>query len=66
MGTCRDVMTRDPVCCLPTDALERAALVLEACDGPVPVVDGHDSRVLVGTVTVRDLAAAVVGRGRTP
>lgn len=57
----RDIMTPDPVCCLPTDTAQAAAAILrDRRIGAVPVVQDHDSRKLVGVVTDRDLCCAVV------
>ena len=67
MTRCSEVMTKDPVCCLPSDTTERAAQIMkDEMVGPVPVVDDHETRQLVGIVTDRDLALNVVAEGRDP
>jgi len=65
METCGDVMTRDPICCLPRDTVEQVAQVMKRENiGSVPVVTSHDTNKLIGIVTDRDLALRVVANGR--
>ena len=65
MPKCRDVMTREPVCCEPADPVTRAAEMMREHDvGSLPVVDSRDSRRLVGIVTDRDLVTKVVAGNR--
>ena len=67
MTKCSDVMTRDPVCARPQDTVATVAQLMKEKDiGPVPIVDGHNSKTLVGIVTDRDLAIHVVAAGRDP
>lgn len=67
MHLCRDIMTRDPACCLPGDSAESVArLMLARNVGSVPVVESLENRVPVGIVTDRDLALKVIGGGRDP
>jgi CBS domain-containing protein len=67
MKTCQDVMTKEPVCCLPTDLVERAAQVMRFENvGAVPVIDSYDNYRLIGIVTDRDLALRVLGDKRDP
>ena len=55
MAVCRDVMTRQPACCQPTDSLVSVAELMKAQDvGAVPVVDGSRQQ-LVGMITDRDI-----------
>ncbi len=64
---CREVMTANPVCCLPTDTVSMAARVMRREDvGPVPVVNDEQSKQLIGIVTDRDLAVRVVAESRDP
>lgn len=64
---CADLMTKEPVCCLPTDTAARAAQLMKDADvGPIPVVENEQSKRLVGIVTDRDLALKVVAEGRDP
>ena len=61
---CRDIMTKDPVCALAGDTVDRVAQLMKREDiGPVPVVDGQQTKKLVGIVTDRDLAIKVVAEG---
>ena len=65
MPICRDVMTREPVCCEPADSVTRAAQMMQQHDvGSLPVVDSRESRRLVGIVTDRDLVTKVVAGNR--
>ena len=60
----REVMTRDPVCCIPEDTAQKVAQML--CDqdiGSMPVVLDQSSRKLVGFITDRDLCCKVLAKG---
>jgi len=64
---CEDVMTKDPVCCLPDDSVVKAANEMTQNDfGSLPVIESEDSRKIVGMVTDRDLVLKVVGEGLDP
>ncbi len=64
---CAEVMTKEPVCCLPADTAARAAQLMKEFDvGPIPVVESGPTMKLVGLVTDRDLALKVVAEGRDP
>ena len=64
MAKCKDVMTREPICCEPGDSVTRVAGVMKEQDvGSVPVVDSRDSRQLMGIVTDRDLVVKVLAAG---
>jgi len=64
MPKCREVMTPDPVCCEPDDAVTRIAALMKTEDvGSVPVVESQSSRRLVGIVTDRDIVTKVVAGG---
>jgi CBS domain-containing protein len=63
----RDVMTSDPVCCIPSDTTQRAAQVLRDQDiGSVPVVADQESRKLIGIITDRDICCSIVAEGLDP
>jgi len=65
MKKCKDVMTEDPVCCLPTDAVSKAAQLMKDEDvGSIPVVEDEETMKLIGIVTDRDLALQVVAPER--
>lgn len=64
---CNEVMTDDPVCCLPGDSVSQAAQVMRREHvGPVPVVSDERTKELIGIVTDRDLAIKVVAESRDP
>ena len=62
----REIMTRDPEACLPTDSCAAAGQIMERrkC-GFVPVVESHDTKRVVGVLTDRDLAL-YLARGTDP
>lgn len=64
MKTCNEVMTKDPVCCLPKDSVANAAELMKKGDiGSIPVIENEQSKKLIGIVTDRDLALKVVAGG---
>jgi CBS domain-containing protein len=65
--TIRELMTRDPCCCLPSDSAHRAGMLMRRFDiGALPVVDDECHRRLLGIVTDRDLCLYVVATNRLP
>ena len=65
--SCSDAMTRDPVFCVPGETADWVAQLMKREDvGSIPVVESLRERKLVGIVTDRDLAMAVVAEGRDP
>lgn len=65
MAKCRDVMTKDPASCAPTDSIVKVAGLMKREDvGSVPVVDSAESRRLIGIITDRDIVVKVVAAGR--
>ena len=65
MKTCHDAMTREPICCLPSDSVNRVAqLMKRERASALPVVENYETKKLVGMVTDRDLALKVVAEGR--
>ncbi|HEY2972022.1 MAG TPA: CBS domain-containing protein [Pyrinomonadaceae bacterium] len=62
---CKEIMTKDPVCCLPGDTVDQAAQLMKDEDvGSVPVVADQQTKRLLGIVTDRDLAVKVVAEAR--
>jgi CBS domain-containing protein len=58
-------MTQDPVCCLPTVSVAKAAQMMKAEDvGSIPVIEDEQTMKLIGIVTDRDLALQVVALER--
>jgi CBS domain-containing protein len=67
MKRCEDVMTKDPVCCVPADMVEAVAQIMkDEGVGAVPVVEDQRTRKLVGIVTDRDLTVEVIADGMSP
>ncbi|HEX7286069.1 MAG TPA: CBS domain-containing protein [Candidatus Angelobacter sp.] len=60
----REIMSANPVCCLPEDTVQKVAATLRDQDiGAVPVVLDQGSRKLVGVITDRDLCCRVLANG---
>ena len=65
MTKCSEVMTKDPVVCMPSDPVADVARVMKEEDiGPFPIVEDPETRKLVGMVTDRDLVLRMVAEGR--
>ena len=65
MKKCNEVMTKSPVCCLPSDMVEDAAKLMKGGNiGSIPVIENDQTRRLVGIVTDRDLAMKIVAEGQ--
>jgi CBS domain-containing protein len=65
MKTCESMMTKNPICCLPTDTVVKAAQLMKRENiGSIPVIENEQTRKLVGIVTDRDLALKVVAQGK--
>jgi len=65
MMKCHEVMTANPVCCLPNDSVAKAAGLMKREDiGSIPVIENEQTQRLVGIVTDRDLALIIVAEGR--
>ena len=61
----KNVMTKDPKCCVPSDTAQRAAIIMrDEKAGVVPVIENEQSRKLLGIVTDRDLCMNIVAEGR--
>jgi CBS domain-containing protein len=64
---CSEVMTDNPVCCLPNDLVSQAARVMRREHiGAIPVVSDERTKEIIGIVTDRDLAIKVVAESRDP
>jgi CBS domain-containing protein len=65
MKKCSEVMTKNPTCCLPADAVSKAAQWMKKENvGSIPVIESEQNKKLIGIVTDRDLALKVVADGR--
>jgi CBS domain-containing protein len=63
----REIMSRDPACCVFTDTAQSVAKILCDCNiGSMPVVADQQSRKLVGVITDRDLCCSVIAQGMDP
>jgi CBS domain-containing protein len=61
MKKCNEVMTKDPICCLPNDLVIMAAQLMKSEHvGSIPVIENEQTKKLVGIVTDRDLALKIV------
>ena len=64
MKKCDEVMTKNPVCCLPNDVVAKVAQLMKSENvGSIPVIENEITRKLVGIVTDRDLTLKVVAVG---
>jgi len=62
---CKEIMTKDPVCCLPDDEVQKAAkLMKDENVGVIPIIEDEETKGLLGIVTDRDLALRVVAENR--
>jgi CBS domain-containing protein len=62
---CKEIMTKDPVCCLPGDTVDEAAQLMKDDDvGSIPVIADQKTKRLLGIITDRDLAIKVVAQSR--
>lgn len=60
-----EVMTKDPICCLPLHTVAAAAELMKSGNiGSIPVIEDERTQKLVGIVTDRDLALKVVAERR--
>ena len=65
MKKCREVMTGNPVCCVPADTVARIAKLMKTENiGSVPICEDRHGKKLLGIVTDRDLALQVVAENR--
>jgi CBS domain-containing protein len=64
---CKELMTNNPMFCLPTDTAANVAQLMKDADiGAVPVVVDPETRKLIGIITDRDLAMRVDGSELDP
>ncbi len=65
MKKCDEVMTKNPVCCLPNDTVAKVAQLMQSDNiGSIPVIEDEQTQKLVGIVTDRDLALKVIAKGQ--
>jgi CBS domain-containing protein len=64
---CRDIMTKNPVCCAKSDQIQTVAEAMKEQDiGSVPVVENEVNQKLVGMITDRDLVVRLLASRRNP
>ena len=64
---CREIMTGNPICCLPNESVAHAARVMRREHiSSLPIISDERSRTLIGILTNRDLVAKVLGESRGP
>ena len=64
MKKCNEVMSKNPLCCLPEDLVSKAAGMMKSENvGSIPVVENEQTKKLVGIVTDRDLALRLAAEG---
>ena len=52
MKKCNEVMTKNPLCCLPEDLVTKAAKLMKSEHiGSIPVIENEQTKKLVGIVT---------------
>ena len=62
-----NIMTKEPVCCSPTDTVQYVAQLMREQDvGAIPVVSDLVSKQLVGIITDRDLCISALAAGKDP
>jgi CBS domain-containing protein len=65
MKKCAEVMTKNPVCCLPNDTVTKVAQLMQRDNiGSIPVIEDEKTHKLAGIVTDRDLALKVIAKGQ--
>lgn len=63
----REIMTKNPACCTPDSSLQEVAQMMVEHDcGCIPVVDSHETKKPVGTITDRDITVRAFASGANP
>ena len=63
----RDIMTKDPACCMPDSKLsEVARLMVDHDCGQIPVLENQNTGKPVGVVTDRDIIIRAIAKGKNP
>ncbi len=66
-GKISEIMTENPICCIPETPLEEVArMMIENDCGIIPVVEDQENWRPVGVVTDRDIAVRTLGQGLNP
>lgn len=65
--SCGEIMSKDPICCVPSDPIDIVARLMVTEDvGAIPVVHDLRESLLIGIVTDRDLVVKVIAEGHDP
>lgn len=63
----KKIMTKNPACCTPDSTLQEVAHMMEMYDcGCIPVVEDHQSKRPIGTITDRDITVRTFGANKNP
>jgi CBS domain-containing protein len=63
----KKIMTKNPACCTPDSTLQEVAHMMEMYDcGCIPVVESHQSKRPIGTITDRDITIRTISEGKNP
>ena len=61
------IMTKEPICCRPSDTAQNVAQMMRRQDvGAIPVVSDLVSKKLIGIITDRDLCVSMLAEGKDP
>lgn len=64
MKKCSEVMTNNPVCCLPNDTVANVAELMNSGNiGSIPIIENEQTKKIIGIVTDRDLTLKIVAKG---
>lgn len=63
----KEVMTKNPVCAVPTTSIASIAKMMKDFDcGSIPIVENFESMIPVGVVTDRDIVVRTIAKGIDP
>jgi CBS domain-containing protein len=63
----KEFMTKDPACCLDTTSLHEVAQLMADNDcGCIPIVNNHENKKPIGTITDRDITIRAVAHNKNP
>ena len=63
----KEVMTANPACCTPNNALPEVARMMVDNDcGEIPVVENQERKIPVGVITDRDIVCRAVAKDKNP
>jgi CBS domain-containing protein len=61
------IMTKNPACCTSDSTLQEVAHMMEMYDcGCIPVIDNHQTKRPIGTITDRDITVRTFSAGKNP